>query len=368
MKDNRLFFLRTVFVVLLGLLTYHNFQLREFDWDLPGYLGAVYQIDGNNSRQIHQKVYSVLKTEIPSKDFEKITNNNGYRKGVYNDAVAFNLQIPYYSVKSGYVLPIYLLYKMGISSITAVLIVSALSYFLVGFFLFEIFFFLTKKIVLTTLLSLFILLLPPLRYMSQIATPDMLAFLFLIAFFYLFLKRKYFILKFIIMLVLTLVRPDYIIFAAGFYVFQFILERQKKSILYVGILMLVYLINSRIYDYPGWESLFYDSFIHRRINISTEPVRVSLLDYINVLLKNLMNFKKVTFLAVLLLTVVLLLSQEKYSKYLTVFLFLNIYLKFLLFPAAGDLRFYIPFLVLMFLMVIKAIFQKYPNLFQPRID
>ena len=60
--------------------------------------------------------------------------------------------------------------------------------------------------------------------------------------------------------------------------------------------------------------------------------------------------KKVILSSLFLTLSILYLSKNIWIKFVAVNLFLNIYLKFLFFPAAGEYRFYVPFIFALFLI------------------
>lgn len=152
---------------------------------------------------------------------------------------------------------------------------------------------------------------------------------------------------------LILVRPDMIIFGITYFLFLFVYNYFKtnkytfEAGLYVFILVFVYMVIVKFYHYPGWTDVFFDSFIRRRLYISKESPTFSLNQYLDIVLSNLKNFKKISLLALLFSGLIIYFSKEKWAKYFAVFIFMNIYLKFLFFPMAGEFRFFLGFILML---------------------
>jgi hypothetical protein len=114
----------------------------------------------------------------------------------------------------------------------------------------------------------------------------------------------------------------------------------------------------KFYHYPGWADVFYDSFIHRRLYISKENPVFTISQYLEVVTANLKNFKKISLLAIMFLGFSLYFSKTAWEKWFAGFIFLNIYLKFLFFPMAGEYRFFIGYILIMAIWLIKILRNK----------
>lgn len=365
---------RISFLLVLSVLSYltiESYKNRVYNWDLPAYLGCLYSVEFPDSpKKVHELSYQSIKNEAsPAEYYDiagKIDNHIGMRSfELYYKA--FNEQIPYYKIKIGYNVIIYGFYKFGVSAPTSVLLVSIVSYFLSGLLLFyilkEIF---PQNYFLTSIFTLVILLLPTARFMSKTPSPDMLGFIFLLAFILGLFKKWNKWIIFSVLMGSVLIRPDYVIFALTYLFtisfYNFIAENKKIDIQLVGqgiLFLLVYLFIVKFYHYPGWKNLFYDSFIERRPFISGKLADFTVNDYLRVVFNKFINFKKISLSALIIFTLIFYFSKDLWVRIFSVFLFANIYIKFLFFPDSAAVRFFFGFIVLLFLMLLYVLSKKY---------
>ena len=171
-------------LIISVILFYVNFEKRDYGWDMPGYLGSYYLIENtSNNFEIQKNVYLTIKCEAPKFQYDKMVGF--YEKGNFNDFIskdadAFKLQIPYYSIKVFYVFLIFCFHKIGFTLPIAAFLPNMISFFIFGFLLYSIFREILKgKKLIPFILTVFLLLIPPFRYISTIASPDMLTVLVL---------------------------------------------------------------------------------------------------------------------------------------------------------------------------------------------
>ncbi len=350
--------------IISSVLFYINYEQRHYGWDMPGYLASYHLAeDSLNKKELVREVYTSIQLEAPKSDYEKMVGN--YQKENWNYFItthpdAFHLQIPYYSIKVFYVFLIFFFHKIGFSAPIAVFLPNLISFFIFGFLLFAIF----KRIFLErTLLSfsltVLLLLIPPFRYLATIPSPDMLATALITWFFYSVISKQHLRIQFMILLLVVFTRPDFVIFGLSYLGIYFLYDwfTSKKinflSIVLGLVMVAVYLLILKVNSYPGWTDVFYDTFIERRRFI-TGAASFALSQYNEIILENIFNFKKITFLAVLFLSAVFYFTKDLWTRMLAVVLFINIYIKFLFFPAPGEYRFFIAFLLLLFLTAVYA--------------
>lgn len=364
-------------LILVFLLSCWSYKNRVYDWDMPGYLGCLFQREFPESpEKVHQYTYTSIKKEASPYQFKDISGLVYPSKAIQffkEDAQAFSEQLPYYQIKIGYNFAVLFFYKLGFSPPHSVLLVSIVSYFLSGlvlFFLFNILF--PGKNIAAVLLTVGILILPPIRALSNTPVPDMFSLLFLLIFM-IGLFKKWGIWKmFLVVLCLILIRPDYIIFAltylAASFVFTYFSENRKINFNYIlqGILFsAVYLFIIKYYHFPGWKDVFYDTFIDRRPLISAQPANFTFSYYLHFLFIKLISFKKISLAAFLIIGLIYYVSKDLWVRMFSVFIFANIYLKFMFFPASAESRFFFGYLLMLFLMLCYAVSKKY-NGFQLR--
>ncbi|MBW8522327.1 hypothetical protein K0U91_07565 [Chryseobacterium chendengshani] len=365
---------RLAFLVVLSVLIYltvSNYKNRVYDWDMPGYLACLYELEfPNSAEKVHQLTYSSIKKEaspLQYKDISGLVIPNKAIQFFEKNPKGLSEQIPYYKIKVGYNLVILGLYKSGFSGPHSVLLVSCIFYFLSGLLLFyilqQIF---PQNYIIASVSTLVIVLLPTAKFMAKTPSPDMLGFLFLLLFVLALFKKWNQWIVFLILLLTILIRPDYIIFALTYLLtvifFRFIKENKKFdfNLVFQGILLTgIYIFILKYYSYPGWKDLFYDTFIERRPLISAQQANFSLHAYLEILFNKFIYFKKVSVSALLIFIFIFYFSKDFYVRLISFFLFANIYIKFLIFPDSASVRFFFGFIILLFLMLLYALSKKY---------
>lgn len=359
-----------LFSIVLGFLTFFNYNHRIYDWDMPGYIGSMYKIGQTHSEeQIRELTYLAIKKEAPADHYKDIDGTQPYDKvriDFTNDTRAFAEQMPYFQIKVGYVFVVKLLHLLGLSTPMSVLGLSLISYFITGILLF----YLSKIIVpnnvyIAFAFSLFVMILPPMLYMARVSTPDMFIFQFLILFMIGIFKKWSALKMFFLLLLITFIRPDYVTFGLSYLgaLGLFILIKQKKlqyHLIAQGIaLVILNFAIMKYYNYPGWKDLFYDSFIQRRSFVSTDPMLFTWKGYFSIIYIKIIYFKKITLTVSLLLFAIFFLSKDLWVRILSCLFFCNVYIKFLFFPESGALRFFFVFVALLLIMLLSVLAKKY---------
>lgn len=357
-------------ISILAALTFWNYQNRVYNWDMPGYLGSMYTSEFPNSQdKVRIITYDEIKKEAPADQYTDIIGIKQWnipRQYFVKNTQSFTEQLPYFQIKVGYILVITLFYKLGLSSPMAVLFTSLISYFFSGLLLFYIIKLLfPKKYWFAIGLTAAVMLLPTMTDMSRVSTPDMFIFQFILIFMIGLIKKWSKWGMFVLLFVMTFIRPDYITFTLTYIiaVFFFYYFREKKidfSLIAQGaVLLLMYLAIIKFYHYPGWKDVFYDTFIDRRPIISTHPIEVSLKDYLSIIYIKMINFKKVTLSVSIMITIVFWFSKDAWVRMISVLFLVNVYIKFFFFPHTAGLRFFFPFIFPLFIMMLHVLSQKY---------
>ena len=355
---------------ILAVLSFWNYNNRVYDWDMPGYIGSIYTSQyPNNPQKVKELTYNSIRKEAPADHYNDLIGKNPKdvaRQYFEKDTKAFSEQLPYFQIKVGYNLAIFLLHKMGFTAPMSVLFLSIISYFLSGillFFIFRIIF--PKNISIGFFATVGILLLPPMTYMARVSMPDMFILQFLLIFMIGLFNhwRKW--IMFLILFAITFIRPDYITFTLTYLVTGLLFNFHEKRkinftiIWQAGILLLLQIFIVKFYHYPGWKNLFYDSFICRRPIISEEAADFGVKDYLQILFRKIIYFKKVSLIALSILGLIFYMSKDKMTRIYSVFIFANIYIKFIFFPHSSELRFFFGFILLLLIMLFYAISQRY---------
>ncbi len=100
------------------------------EWDMLAYAASAEAIDGTAPEEIHKRVYAELKEHATATEYEAITSANSYRKTMYEDAQAFNEQLPYYKIRIAFITLVKTLRDLGVNIYDAGHYVAALAFIL----------------------------------------------------------------------------------------------------------------------------------------------------------------------------------------------------------------------------------------------
>ncbi|GEN75793.1 hypothetical protein CHA01nite_15330 [Chryseobacterium hagamense] len=361
-----------IFIVgIMAYLSFWNYQNRVYDWDMPGYIGCLYTLKFPDAPdKVHQLTYSDIKKKASAYEFRDITGTlkipDKARQAFAFNTKAFTEQLPYFKIKTGYNLAVLLLYESELSSPDAVSLLSIFSYFISGllaFFILKIIF--PENYFPAILLTVGIMLLPPVTYMSRVSTPDLFVLQFLLVFMIGFLKKWSRWMMFSVLFVITFTRPDYLPLTLSYLMLKGIYgyfgdRKLDFSLAAQGIILVIlYLTIIKFSGYPGWKHLFYDSFIYRRPLISGSPPHFTLHDYLNIICTKVIHFKKVTLISFGLTGLIFYWSEDRWIRAFSVVVLINIYIKFLIFPHSAGLRFFFGYIILLLFICLSVFSRKY---------
>ncbi|SEM76393.1 hypothetical protein SAMN05421856_106177 [Chryseobacterium taichungense] len=358
-------------VVIIAALSFWNYNNRIYDWDMPGYIGCLYTLKYPDSPdKIRRLTYEEIRKKAPEYEFKDILGTlkpaNKARQAFAYNTKAFMEQLPYYDIKVGYNFGILILYELGFSSPDSVTFLSIISYFISGLLLFIIFkIIFPENYILAIVLTVGIMLLPPMTNMSRVATPDMFVLQFLLVFMIGLLKKWNKWIVFSVLLAITISRPDYVTLTLSYLavagVYGYI--QQKKvdfALVFQGIILLaLYVTIIKICHYPGWKHLFYDTFIQRREFVSGTLPNFSVNEYLRIIYHKIIYFKKITVTAFALFGLIFYFSKDSWVRTLAIFVLANIYIRFVFFPHSSELRFFFGYIVLLIVIFLYALSKKY---------
>ncbi|MCQ4035669.1 hypothetical protein [Kaistella montana] len=356
-----------LFLFVLGVLTFSCYQNRVYDWDMPGYLGSIYTWDyPKNPEYVHELVYSSIKKEASPEEYHDIIAYNEANKVFEKNYKAFSEQLPYYQIKIGYNTVVYFFYKLGVSGPHAVFLLNIFSFFFCGVLLFYLFrYFFPKNQLLAAFLSLFLMWFPAVRSMAENPTPDIFLLVFMLLFVINVIQNRNQVWRYIFLLCCVLIRPDFILFALTYlfvaFVYDYLKQDKKIGFHFVVqgfLLIMIYFFIIKFYHYPGWKDVFYDTFIYRRPIISAQKAEFTFAEYRDFIILKLINFKKVTLISLFLLGAIFYFSKDLWIRIFATLIFVNIYIKFIFFPQGGTLRFFIGFVMILFIVFLYAMSKK----------
>ncbi|WP_027386948.1 hypothetical protein [Chryseobacterium gregarium] len=358
-------------LIIITALSFWNYKNRIFDWDMPGYIGCLYTLKyPDDPDKVRTLTYTDIRAEAPEPEYRDILGilkpADKARQAFADNTRAFSEQLPYYQIKVGYNLAISALYGLGFTSPRSVLVLSVISYFISGllfFYLLKITF--PENYFLAGIITVGVMILPPITNMSRISTPDMFIFQFLLAFMIGLLQKWNQWMVFLILCGIIFTRPDYLPFTLSYLAVKGLYEyyHTKKlnfSLVIQGFILLVlYSIIIKVCHYPGWKHLFYDTFIYRRDFISGQPPDFGIKEYFEILFIKIIYFKKVTLSSAILVGLTLWCSKDPWIRICSLLIFANIYIKFVFFPHSSNLRFFFGFIMMLFIVFLWAAGKKY---------
>ena len=165
------------FLILLALTTALAFK-PGYNWDMLPYMAITEKIDGVNPfNKIHEDVYNNAKKNLSSKRYNSLTDTaNAYRKKMFENADAFQTQLPFFYIKPVYLISVYIFYKLGVALTYATIMPSLIAFVcinLLAYFWFRRFR-LSFPAFITALVLVCVITIP----FATRSNPDGLAFLF----------------------------------------------------------------------------------------------------------------------------------------------------------------------------------------------
>lgn len=352
MKLNALWFYvaLTVLTVFAGLKPFYN-------WDCLPYMGAVLMLDEEiKPVALHQKVYGEAKKHIPAEAFSLLTQKEGYRTEMHQNAEGFYQQLPFYYIKPLYVGMAWICYQLGCSLPFSTVLPALLAFWGIGFLLFN-----WLKTVFqnhqAAIITLLLLVMLPFSGLGRESSPDGLSCFFMLLGAYWFTSKKCWLWVAPALGCAVLTRPDNIIFVGLFALVLF----WKRFWSYQDIIC-TFLVGAIAYIIPkhyivgySWETLFHHSFISHLTYPKTQLIELSIWDYINIVLRQ--SFKALSASLIPLLTILTMLfwwgknKLQQLDLILWVTIIGTIAVRYLLFPVLWG-RFMAPYYLVAILFVL----------------
>ena len=229
LKKNIIFFL---FFVIISRIAWVCYEKPLFNWETLAFRAIVLDVEEDDEVKIHQTTYRKALEEIPSDKYSLMTDtNHSIKKEVLNNSDIFFQYISFFRVKPLYIALPYLSYKVGIPLSKAPILPSVFSFIAIALLLVWSFskFFTTW---LEALLSICIMVSPPIIEAARLATPDALSTFVIIIPCFLLLQSSSWLWIVLVLSISIFVRVDNIIFAVIVMCFQIMrpMEGEKNKI------------------------------------------------------------------------------------------------------------------------------------------
>jgi hypothetical protein len=260
-----------VFATCLTLAALRAYQYPEYSTDGFSYMGNAVAISGASIQMIHDIVYKEAKAGIPGPVYSHLTGADsvpGAELASFHDRAIdpyhFAEYLPCFAVRPLFNELLYVLhYELGLGLLHAVVLVPVLSYWLMGWLSLL---WISRYVVApwAAVISLCLLLTPPVWDLARSTTPDSLSALVVLLALYLAFEKRMGFPAIVLLLASVFVRTDnfmFVIIAVGYmYVAGLGVSARDVVVISAVAIASVWIINHFAGDY-GPKVLYYRSFI-----------------------------------------------------------------------------------------------------------
>lgn len=235
------------------ILTYGLLR-PQHNWDMIAYVAASYFKDGYRGSDLSRETYEEIRKEIRSKTFSQLTTGK-FRETVFADPSSLEQQIPFYSVRVGYIELIRLLKNIGLSYAKSTYVISAifasLSVLVLGLII-------LKTAVPIGMLPIAVAV-AGYTELAALSTPDAMACFFsLLGIYSLMTGRR---LVFLIAAILPLIRTDFIVLSGLLIGYTYLRGNRLLSLLSILSSVSFYVLINKLHGNYGYLTLFNFTFI-----------------------------------------------------------------------------------------------------------
>jgi hypothetical protein len=276
-----------IFIVGMGWLGRIVWLNPYYNWDSLPYTALV-QVSSSDPETLHNAAYGLIDAEAPAKisrEFHSPDRYPNYRGDMSTNPWHFAEQLPFYSVKSFYILVLSAIHRAGPSALQAMRLVSAFSYAILGAILF-----LWLRCSAGSLLAAVgtVLVLSTAEFLGTGAetTPDaFFAGLGFLSLYLIFAKKKIFP-GLCLLAVLPLIRSDglvLVVLVLAYLVWKSPGFRFRHAVAILAAELLVYFVGGRLAGGYGYEKLLYHSFVQNQLAPAEGTVHLTLGEYFHAL-------------------------------------------------------------------------------------
>lgn len=273
-------------ILALTMLIHTSIVKPFYNWDLLGYIGTMHSYSEVSDEQIHTKTYATAKAHVPEHKYLELTQGQGYRNTMANNANLFVQQLKYYKVKPTYPRMLQLFNSMGVNPVSASIIITRTSTFLIMFICFIWLVSLkTNPIIASVMASALILN----EYMSRagaLSTPDAVTTVYIIGVLGLLFNERYRKWALVLMALSPFLRPDCIVIGGLccglFFLFD---EKLRRWAFCCSLLSLfVFFVGVQFLSDGkySWTTHFYFTFVSPVLDPDNFTSTLKLSDYIRI--------------------------------------------------------------------------------------
>ena len=360
---------RNVFLILAFVIYSATFAYAVWqgvtdpvrNWDMLAYVGSVISLDTSDPQAIHDRMLIDVKPVVPPELYREFSEKNPLSA----DPVSFYRILPLYRLKPLYIGAIWLAHRLGAGIAQATWLVSACSFAVLGIALAwwrprgA-----SRGVWLLAVVALCLLGQWPMAMLAAWSTPDALSLaLFMLAF--VAWNRHRSAGGFAVCALLSiLARPDALLLVlalTGWFAFAVSAERRLRPCAAIFIAAAVSAAYLSI-GIVGWNVLFYHTFVDIYFDFTKSVVKVTGTQYRRALvwglLHEMQNARMKVFIA---LSMIALWchrqcpSNQREWLWLLLMTWAVFVIRFLIFPAWGDERYYYPVYLLLLMSCLELI-------------
>jgi hypothetical protein len=235
-------------ILLYGLLK------PQHNWDMIAYVAASYSKDGYRGSDLTNETYEEIRKEVRGKTFSQLTTGK-YRGTVFADPSSLEQQIPFFSIRVGYIELIRLLKKTGLSYAKSTHVISAIFASLSVLVL--------ALIILKTAVPIgmlpIVVAVAGYTELAALSTPDAMACFFSLLGIYSLMTGGR--LVFLIAAILPLIRTDFIVLSGLLMSYAYLHHSRFLSLFSILSSILFYILINKLHGNYGYLTLFNFTFI-----------------------------------------------------------------------------------------------------------
>ena len=282
MAAARMPLLSTAVALLLAVLM----QSPTYNWDLLGYIGAVYAYEISDVQELHVRTYAEVERNVPELYYAYLTQASSWRVQVALEPRAFVQHLPFFQVKPAYPALMFLLQQLGMDLVAASIVISKVAWWLMGLLLFQ-----WLAVYLrpwpACLCTMLVMTVPQVMILAGLSSPDALSSLLTLAVFFLLVEKHWYGTALLLACGAISVRHNnlLLLFLVALHVIWIVPGRRLVAVGYLVVGLGGYLFLKGFYDNYSWAVFFHHSVVERLAYPAEFQPWLRLEDYLHIYLQ-----------------------------------------------------------------------------------
>jgi hypothetical protein len=256
-----------LYVIIILLFALFAAKRPLYNWDTLAYMAVALHYDHHSTAFVHDTIYAIAKQQMPSASYNELTDGGlEYRKTMAGNALAFDQQMPFYTVKPLYTGLVYILYKVGVPLLEATVLPSLIFYVLIGILL-MIWIAKYLNFLPGMLVCLLLMMIAPMWEIARCSSPDAVSAFFVLTSLYFLLEKESLVLTFVFLMGAVLSRLDNILpafliisLAALSSKWTYKISFHAYGLMLLCMALIYFCITWTTRSY-GWNAWYYPTFI-----------------------------------------------------------------------------------------------------------